>query len=65
MKTISLHDFLTADEIRKAAKLGNAKDICEQVIKPKMDEINRMLGPENDPMYLAYLVEYALSVASQ
>ena len=61
MKQVTIKDFLTDDEIRFALKLHTAYDICEQVIKPSIRRINRDLGQENDPMYLAYAVEYALS----
>lgn len=61
MKKVTLPDFLTDRELRLALKLGNARDICEQIIKPSIARINRDLGQKNDPMYLAYAVEYALS----
>lgn len=61
MKHITIADFLTDREIRLALKLGNARDICEQIIKPSIARIDRDLGQKNDPMYLAYAVEYALS----
>jgi len=61
MKKVTLPDFLTDREIGLALSLGNARDICEQVIKPSIARIDRDLGQKNDPMYLAYVVEYALS----
>lgn len=53
-------DFLTEEQIQQCARIGNATDICEQVIAPNIEEINRKLGQENNPKYLAYAVEYAL-----
>lgn len=41
-------------------KLKTAKQIHDEVIKPNISTINKLLGQENDPMYLAYAVEYAL-----
>lgn len=61
MKKVTLPDFLTDREIRLAMSIGNARDICEQIIKPSIARIDRDLGQKNDPMYLAYAVEYALS----
>lgn len=68
-KHITVADFLTEDQIKLAQKLYRqsktrsttfAKIICEQITAPNILEINRKLGQENDAMYLAYLVEYAL-----
>lgn len=61
MKTISIGDFLTDNQIKEAEKLGRAKDICEKITKPNIKEINDKIGQENDPMYLAYAIEYALT----
>jgi hypothetical protein len=61
MKTTKLTDFLTKGQIKTAVWLnanGGAKSICKHLIQPNIDEINRKLGQENDPMYLAYACEY-------
>lgn len=63
MRRITLKDFLTDREILRAMELKTAKEICEHVITPGIDRINRTLGQKNDPMYLAYLVEYAITQA--
>ena len=60
MKSVTLQDFLTDREIDRAIMLERAGDICEEIIKPNLLRINRDLGQENDPMYLAYAVEYAV-----
>lgn len=60
MKSVTLKDFLTDREIRRAIELQHARPICEEIIKPSIARINRDLGQENDPMYLAYVVEYVV-----
>lgn len=67
MKTVSIADFLTPDQIKTAVWLaqGGAKAICKHLIEPNLEEINLKLGQENDPMYLAYAVECALQAASK
>ena len=74
MKQTTINEFLTEREIAHCARLFNisrdkphtlAKSICEEVIKPSLNRINRTLGQQNDPMYLAYAVEYALTMASK
>lgn len=71
MKQATLKDFLTEREIRyciylyssesdRTRGMSKARLICEEVIKPSIARINRTLGQENDPMYLAYAVEYAI-----
>ena len=65
-KTVTIGQFLSDDEIKRAFKYKeNAKEICEHIIKPNIDKINRKLGQENDPMYLAYMVQYALTLSSK
>lgn len=68
MKHVTLSQFLTEEEIRQAMVLYNyceagtfAKRCCDEIIKPVMARINLALGQENDPMYLAYAVEYAMT----
>lgn len=63
-KTVLITDFLTERQIQRALKLRTAKPICEEIIKPNIDNINRLLGQENDPMYLAYVVEYVISLSN-
>lgn len=61
MKKASIKDFLTDREIRRAIELQQARSICEEIIKPNIARINKDLGQENDSMYLAYAVEYAVT----
>lgn len=60
MKSVTINQFLNEDQLKKAINLKKAKDICTHIIKPNIKEINERLGQENDPMYLAYMVEYVL-----
>jgi hypothetical protein len=71
MKTVTVLDFLTPVEIAEALKLYQtaapgtfAKLLDEQTITPNIERINKALGQENDPRYLAYLVEYAIMQSS-
>ena len=65
MKTVSLTDFLTTEQIEKARKLKSAAKIAAQVIEPNIKEINQKLGQENDAKYLGYLCEYIFSLAGK
>jgi len=58
---VALTDFLTDKQIARAMELREAKKICEEIIRPNLAAINRKLGQENDPMYLAYAAEYIIS----
>lgn len=57
-----LKDFLTESEIRRAVALKKAKTIRDLIIAPNIKRINESLGQENDEMYLAYMVEYVVSL---
>jgi hypothetical protein len=65
-KSVSIPDFLTPDQIEAAQALYKkfkntgrfATECAKQIIEPNMKEINRKLGQENDPKYLAYACEY-------
>lgn len=62
MKKVTLLDFLTPAEIEEARKLKSASEIKRKIIDPNLRRINAALGQQNDAMYLAYMVEYALSM---
>lgn len=64
-KMVKLCDFLTEEQIEKATQLRTHKEIREEIIEPNIAEINRKLGQENDPTYLAFMVEYVVSMASK
>ena len=72
MKTMTLPEFLTEAQIADALALFkthggiDAKGkIQKQVIEPNMDTINKKLGQENDPSYLAYAVVHVFSQADE
>lgn len=67
-KVVSIVDFLTESEIRKAMTLYKsaspgtfARRCDEEIIKPVLPRINAKLGQENDPRYLAYAVEHVFN----
>lgn len=67
MKTATLPEFLTEEQIADAVRLHEAHcidattQILARVIAPNLDEINAKLGQANDPCYLAYAVMHVLS----
>ena len=67
MKTVTIRDFLTAEETDRAVELYTYHkpafhNRCrDEIIKPVIDRINADLGQENDPNYLAYAIEAVLS----
>lgn len=71
MKEFTITDLLTDQEIKRARQMYRrfkdtgrfAAEVSKQLIEPNMERINRRLGQENDPMFLAYAVEYILSQA--
>jgi hypothetical protein len=65
MRRVQLKEFLTNEQIELAMRLRKADAICEEIIKPNLLEINRKLGQENHPMYLAYACEYACNMYQQ
>ena len=68
-KQVVITDFLTEDEIALALQLFNdpnrtkpySEVVCEQITRPNLSRINRALGQDNDPKYLAYMVEYVMT----
>lgn len=61
LRHVSITEFLTKDQIQEVFHLRTAKLICDKVIKPNISNINQKLGQENDPMYLAYMIEHILN----
>jgi hypothetical protein len=71
MKAVAIGDFLTESQLRQA--MGYCETlhgpavhtaIRDNVIAPNMDEINRKIGQENDPDFLAYAIEHVYNVES-
>jgi hypothetical protein len=60
MKKVTLNEILTPKQVAAAARCRTAREICDRVVAPNLQEINERLGQENDPMYLAYVIEFAL-----
>jgi heme oxygenase len=73
MKTFSIDQFLTRAEIDRAAALYKelaatgtfASTVDAEIITPNIERINKALGQENDPRYLAYAVEYVFIQLNQ
>lgn len=61
-RAVRITDFLTDREIQEALRLKTAKAICDKIIRPNLPRINRALKQKNDPMFLAYMVEYAMTI---
>lgn len=68
--TISLSDFLSEADIKKCIEIWatkpeheHARTIASEVIEPQLVQINQKLGQENNPLYLAYVVCYAIQQA--
>lgn len=68
MKKFTMIEVFTATEIatistvKETCKEGQfARRICNEVIKPVIERINKTLEQEVNPMTLAYAIEYALS----
>lgn len=64
-KTIFVSEILTKVELKAAKKLYDSTDIhkfakecSNQIISPVIGRINKQLGQDNDPTWLAYAVEY-------
>lgn len=65
---VTIGHFLTDEQIKQAIEIfhscllgSEARDICDKVIRPNIEDINYKTGQENDPRYLGYVVAYALT----
>lgn len=66
MKNVTLADFLTDEQIQLAIRIGpDHARLLAEVVQPNMEQINRRLGQENDPSYMAYAIEYVLRQAGR
>lgn len=61
VRGVRIDEILTYEECMKAEQLADAKLICEQIIKPKIREISRMVEQECDPMTIALIIEDAIA----
>jgi hypothetical protein len=63
---VTIGKILTDVEITKAANIFKNDNVnfhsrcLEELVRPNMERINRSLGQENSPDYIAYMVEYAM-----
>lgn len=72
MKTGTIGDILfneqqvaRAIELFRTCRAGTfAKTICDELIQPQITEIDERLGQQNDPLYLAYVIEHAITQAT-
>lgn len=67
-KQATLADIFTASELERAKELfletpvgSFNKVVVAEIIEPVMDRINKALGQENDPRYMGYMLEHALT----
>jgi hypothetical protein len=71
MKYATIRDILTDEETVRAygwykeMETGFAQRLCKEIIQPNLERINRKLGQQNEPMYLAYLIEYAFMMGKR
>lgn len=72
MRTVTLATFLTDEQINAALALWRRphmervfhSDVQREIIEPNLAEINRKLGQENDPSFLAYAIEFVFGQIS-
>ncbi len=63
MRTFSLGELFTRDEIALAIELGDNPDLIEaQVVIPAMARITELTGQVNDSRYITYMFIAALFV---
>jgi hypothetical protein len=66
VKTMTLPEFLTHEEINLASRMWEesqhdyANRIAKRIIEPNIARINRAFGQENNPKFPAYIVEYIM-----
>jgi hypothetical protein len=69
VKTLTLPEFLTYNEINLASRMWEeskhdyANRIAKRIIEPNIARINRAFGQENNPKFPAYIVEYIMEYA--
>lgn len=68
-KTVTLDQFLTSKELKEAERLFKKAEsasafvnsVDAQIIRPVIERINKDLGQENEPRFLAYMVLYVFN----
>lgn len=65
-KMVKIGDFVTDAMMEQIRVIGaDVQRLEREVIRPNMAEINRKLGQENDPTFLAYAIVWAIGEASK
>ena len=62
--TFNLLEVFSVNELRSAKK-RSVNELERDFVRPKIAEINRITGQENDSRYLAYAMHYALATLEQ
>lgn len=66
-QTIKLRKLFTEDQLQLAAHiikthktggLSPSTKICKKVVEPNIERVNKVVGHECEPMYIAYLLEW-------
>lgn len=66
MKMVKIGDFVTDAMMAQIRVIGaDVRRLEAEVIRPNMAEINRKLGQENDPTFLAYAIVWAIGETSK
>jgi hypothetical protein len=60
MRQVTLGEFLTDSELRQIETMKDRRRVRDEIIKPNIDRINKVLGQENDVDYLSLAIEYAM-----
>lgn len=68
MKHFKLGDLFTSGDIDRALGIWNEEEhpharLRDEVVLPAMERINRVTGQENDPDYMAYMLEHVFNSA--
>ena len=75
-KSVRITDFLNEEQWERAVAIWNellknprppsfAQRVCDEITAPNIAEINRMIGQENEPKFLAYFIEYIFIQSSR
>jgi len=63
VKQFSLGELFSDEVLLRAYCIGpNFYQLLEEIVKPRMSEINEVTGQENDPHYVTHVLIHALGV---
>lgn len=62
-KTITMDKLFTRKQAIRAAEIVNAGEnvhqlLLQEIVRPSMEHINKVIGQENDERYIAYVLEH-------